>query len=266
MGSALEFRCASCAKVTAHPVQETDERPYRWDDAHTERFKFLFGVDLWYRKRTRQCSACGSEQQTVELTKAMLGNLVGEIDRLGEQLSLRRQATVDPRISFYPAIYDLVDTVFGGLEMVPIAQLTFGDLARLPDIVDATLDGLDEIDQQRVRFEWGLWDAPTIPPTGGSSLSALLSRLRHPDRSQILRGAIRIVAHSEIADDPGVQMKDDQAPPLDDVMWIPYTPPLEESLQALFDAGIGTTTVEAEDDEDDAVVVQFAPVDGAGAE
>ena len=84
--SPLRMKCPHCGRRAEHPVVQTDPANYHWNAERVSFFERIAGQDISYRLRRKECSGCDREFETVEMALMYLRSLMGEVERLEQQV------------------------------------------------------------------------------------------------------------------------------------------------------------------------------------
>jgi hypothetical protein len=92
--TSLKLRCEKCDTYTPHEAIKLHPGRFHWSSRRAQLFKRIAGRDLTCRARTRRCTVCNHELETVEMDFQFLKGMMEEIERLE---AAAKNATVDLR-------------------------------------------------------------------------------------------------------------------------------------------------------------------------
>ncbi|MSP03232.1 MAG: hypothetical protein EXR07_19635 [Acetobacteraceae bacterium] len=203
MGFALYIKCPSCDKYGKHKVLKTNPTIYWKDDIQD------VGVDpdsTIYRKRTKQCSSCKEEFNTIEIFEESLEMLITTLRNLNSAnrtlmdqrnsfvKTFNHQILLSNSVSFYTMFCDVFGDAFSKENVAQIIRkLSDKELEKIVNI------GFTSVKDMRGGHKFLIFDKydvyhNEIREIGDRSsdesftLAGCMRMMSHPERTRLFRG------------------------------------------------------------------------------
>ena len=187
MGNALQYKCQSCRQRTSHPAVKTDPQVWRLERRHSKMLQALYGQEVLYRTRDRQCSHCGDVNKTTEMLDEHVGAMLAEIDRLNGLLDRHIEQQGVAFSPHFPGVVSMLREITFEQQWHYDPRITWQQADEILEGVSAWLKEIEPELASFVRYRYKLWDAPRAEDLPeGLTTQDVLSKLRHPSRSQVI--------------------------------------------------------------------------------